>query len=349
MASTAKHPEVCEKAKGHVCECRHCSGSQHGWKEWVGLARGPERVRSAKRDEIKKKWVKWTTSKRGIRRNARAREASVDSFRLDLSDWLARTILRRPKVPVQRPEAERLPVERGEIDQARSSGTETDQHVEPEEPQHVGGILEEYPGHPAPVEQVDALAQAMTEGIWPDVLAELDTGSGDLGRIRLQLADHGWCDLIIGFVKVIEEANGLIGKLSEAAKKVIVDTVVDASRKDRRSQLTREVVGMIVDKAWGALKTAVLAHVPILELITSDELLRDLRILAVFICPAPEAHEEVRDHAVTPLLEDARGYVSEQTRNWLAQQFDQWATGAAPQLESGRRGGEAAVTGPSPA
>ncbi|WIX87937.1 hypothetical protein [Amycolatopsis sp. DG1A-15b] len=349
MASTRKHPANCEKADGHVCKCKNCSGSKHGWKEWVGLARGPERARSAKRAEIKKKWLTWTASKRGVRRNARARESSMDSFRLDLSDWLARHVWRRPNIPAQRREAELLPVEREESDQAWSPGTESGQQVCSEEPQRSGGILEEYPGHPAPVEQVDALAKAMTEGIWPDVLAELGTESEDLGQVRLQLADHGWCDLIIGFVKVIEEANGLIDQLSEAAKKVIVDTVVDSSRKDPRSQLTREVVGMIVDKAWGALKTAVLAHVPILELITSDELLRDLRILAVFICPAPEAHEEVREHAVTPLLEDARGYVSEETKKWLAQQFDQWVTGTERRIESGRRGGEAATTRPSSA
>ncbi|MFJ1761682.1 hypothetical protein ACIOD2_15280 [Amycolatopsis sp. NPDC088138] len=274
----------------------------------------------------------------------------MDSFRLDLSGLLRRRFVRTPEVPLQRQEAELRPGEPRGVDQAELPGNESGQQVLSAEELHdSGGILEEYPGHPAPVEQVDALAQAMTEGIWQDILAELDAGSEDVGSIRLQLADHGWCDLIIGFVKILEKSNAVIDKLSEATKKIVVDTVVDSSRKDGRSLLTREVVGLIVDKAWGALKTAVIAHVPILELITSEELLRNLRILAVFICPAPEAHEEVREHAVTPLLDEVREHLSDETKKWLAQQFDQWITGAERQGEPDRRGGEVAVARSSPA
>ncbi|MEV6624815.1 hypothetical protein AB0M83_22995 [Amycolatopsis sp. NPDC051106] len=273
----------------------------------------------------------------------------MDSLRLNLSDWLARNVARIPKLPLPRRKPERMPGERDEAERAELPGAESGQPISSsEEPQQTGDVLEEYPGHPAPVEQVDALARAMTEDIWQDVLVELDDRSEEVSRIRLQLADHGWCDLIIGFVKVIEEFNSLLDEIPERAKKTIIDTVVYSSKKDGRAQLTEAVVGMIVDKAWGALKTAAIAHVPVLGVITSDELLRNLRMLAVFICPAPEAHEEVEDHAVDPLIKDVRDFVSDETKEWLAQQFEQWSVGVERQDEPERREGETHAVRRSP-
>ena len=54
------------------------------------------------------------------------------------------------------------------------------------------------------------------------------------------------------------------------------------------------------------------------------ETLRSLRILAVFICPAPEDHKEVREHALEPLRDDARAIITAQTKARLARLFDEW-------------------------
>jgi hypothetical protein len=42
--------------------------------------------------------------------------------------------------------------------------------------------------------------------------------------------------------------------------------------------------------------------------------LRALRMLAVFACPAPEEHREVHRHAVIPLMNDTRGIISDDVK-----------------------------------
>jgi hypothetical protein len=44
----------------------------------------------------------------------------------------------------------------------------------------------------------------------------------------------------------------------------------------------------------------------------------------VFICPAPEDHKEVREHALEPLRDDARAIITAQTKARLARLFDEW-------------------------
>ncbi len=170
----------------------------------------------------------------------------------------------------------------------------------------------------------------------------------------MQLADHGWCDLFIGFVLVLEKFGKVLDTVPDKAKRLIVETIRGSSKQEKRTQLTEEVVGMIVDKAWNAFKTAAFAHSPLLGLLASDELLRNLRMLAVFICPAPEKHEEVRKHAVDPLVKDTCGYVSAEAKEWLGKQFDQWVAGVERHVErdgagEAGRAGEPPIAHSSPA
>jgi len=94
--------------------------------------------------------------------------------------------------------------------------------------------------------------------------------------------------------------------------------------RDKRPHVTSAVVDIVVDRVWSAFKGTMFGNVPLLSVITHEETLRSLRILAVFICPAPEDHKEVREHALEPLYDDARAIITAQTKARLARLFDEW-------------------------
>jgi hypothetical protein len=345
MVATRKHPANCEKAAGHVCKCGNCGGSQHGWSGWVEIAREPEPARATRRRTIIDALTDWWSAKRGAKPKLRPKEVTMDLVRIDCADWLARNAsgVAPDSAPVPRRD------DRTEVLESPSDGpapveesgefapvSESEDSVSDGTPVPSEGPSE----RPDAVEQVAAFAQAMTKDIWQDVLEDLDGSPEEIRAVRLQLADHGWCDLFIGFVLVLEKFGKVVEKIPDKAKEIIAGVILGSSRSKMRSVLTKEVVGLIVDKAWGAFKVAAIAHSPLFGLLSSEDLLRNLRMIAVFICPAPEKHEEVREHAVDPLLRDAHGYISDETKEWLATQFKQWANGVARPAVPGSREGE---------
>ncbi|OXM67238.1 hypothetical protein CF165_17530 [Amycolatopsis vastitatis] len=188
----------------------------------------------------------------------------------------------------------------------------------------------------------------MAKDIWQGVLDELDGSPEEVKAIRLQFAHHGWCDLFIGFVQALEAYGKVVEKVPDKAKEIIAEAICGSSKQKVRSELTKRVVDMVVDKAWSAFKAAAITHTPLFALLSSEDLLRNLRIIAIFICPAPGNHKEVLEHAVDPLLRDARNYISDETKQWLATQFKQWADGVARPAVPDSREGERRSEGAPP-
>ncbi|WP_148311575.1 hypothetical protein [Amycolatopsis japonica] len=296
----------------------------------------------AKRDSILKKLAKWCSPERKKTQNQPAREASMDLMRLDAAEWLARNAAGAAHTP---PPPQRKGPERtaGDSPEGRRPDAETSDNAE-----RIGAMnVSDFEAHagsaavmdirtpPDVVDQVNVIAKAMTEDIWQEIVESLPGSPDEVRAIRLQLADHGWCDLLVGFVLVLEKFGKAVDTVPEKAKKLIVEAIRRSSKQEKRTQLTEVVVGMIVDKAWGAFKAVAIAQSPVLGVLANDELLRNLRMLAVFICPAPEKHEEVRNHAVDPLVKDACGYVSAEAKEWLGKQFDQWIERVEGQGERG--------------
>jgi hypothetical protein len=361
MVSTRKHPANCEKAAGHVCKCGNCGGSQHGWSGWVEVAREPEPVRTAKRAKIISALTEWWSARRGAKPKLRPKEVTMDLVRIDCANWLAR------EAAGSAPDSTPVPRRDARTDAVgdpvgRSAAVEVSGTLTPMgEPDGFASQAEAAPvpfgadlDRPDAVEQVAVFAQAMTKDIWQDVLEDLGGSPEEIRAIRLQLADHGWCDLFIGFVQVLEMFGKVVEKIPDKAKEIIAEAILGSSKQKLRSALTKRVVDKVVDKAWAAFKAAMIAHSPLFSLLSSDDLLRNLRMIAVFICPAPEKHEEVRKHAVDPLLGDACDYISDETKKWLATQFKQWANGVARPAVPGSREGEGRSgalppTRPSPA
>jgi hypothetical protein len=175
-----------------------------------------------------------------------------------------------------------------------------------------------------PFEQVEIFAEALTVAVWAEIVAAIGDDYGDVTEIKRQLADHGWCDLFIGLVQAIEASQEILAKIPDSAKRIVKNVIRKSSMKNGRLYVTDAVVDIVVDKVWGAFKKLVSTHYPLATVITKDNAIRSLRILAVFMCPAPEEHEEVREHALKPLGNDVRKILTEKTKQRLTKLFDEW-------------------------
>ncbi|MFD9891510.1 hypothetical protein ACFWY9_19410 [Amycolatopsis sp. NPDC059027] len=180
---------------------------------------------------------------------------------------------------------------------------------------------------PSPLDQVEIFAKAMTApDLWAEITAELATAVPDPAEASRQLAHHGWCDLFIGLVQVIEKCKKFVDQIPEWGKRIVKDAIHNSSIQSLRPAITDAIVDIVVDKVWAAFKGAAITKVPLLAVIDGDEAIRSLRILAVFSCPAPEDHEEVREHALKPLADDAAGLLTAQCKERLAKLFKEWVS-----------------------
>lgn len=178
---------------------------------------------------------------------------------------------------------------------------------------------------PSAVDQIIIFAEAMTTSVREEIGAELDDNK-NAQEIKRQLADHFWCDLFIGLVKVVQEYQDCLNRIPEDAKKMVKEAICGSSMQVKRPAVTEKIVDIVVDRVWQAFKTAAFAGYPLLSILDSKDVLRSLRILAVFTCPAPENHREVYEYALKPLGNDARQILTERTKKWLANVFEEWAT-----------------------
>jgi hypothetical protein len=347
MAATKTHPPSCAKATRPGCKCTKCGGTQHDWSNWVEIAREPEPVRTEKRMTIIRALTDWWSAKHEGEpaTEVHPKELIVDLVRIDCAGWLARSAAGSapdsapiPRRTAQTEAAEASsgqPVVVGQADMrvpaGEPRGLSTDEAERAPVPHEVD------PDRPDEVEQVAAFARAMAQDIWQDVLDELDGSPAELKTICLQMAHHVWCDLFIGFVQALEAFGKVIETVPGKAKEVIAEAICRSSKQKVRSEVTERVVDMVVDKAWSAFKAAAIAHSPLFALLGNEDLLRNLRIIAIFICPAPNSHPEVQEHAIDPLLRDARAYISDETKQWLATRFKQWADGVARPAVPGSR------------
>ncbi|GAA3448914.1 hypothetical protein [Dactylosporangium matsuzakiense] len=160
---------------------------------------------------------------------------------------------------------------------------------------------------PTVTEQVEALAEGLARAPWERITAEL----ADPVAIGREFADHGWCDLLVGLVRGAEA----MGRLDNGVDKWMQSALISSSRAQHRPKVDRAVAELVADRVWEALAAGLPGTYPWLTGRTGERELRSLRVLAVFMCPAPEAHAEVREHALGPAI----GMVTDRTRELLTQ------------------------------
>lgn len=184
------------------------------------------------------------------------------------------------------------------------------------------------------IDQIEAVADLFAHSIWPEIRTAIDQAAvgSELvpSTVRKKLAQHVWCDLIVGIIQIVEESVGMVETIQENARDAIVRAVENSSMQKRRPDITHQVVTLVVGRAWSVISPALKAALPPLNL-DIDNLLRVLRILAVVICPAPGEHMEVREHALRPLGDDIRGYLTIETKHYLGEIFAGWPPPSDPQ------------------
>ncbi|MFI5905969.1 hypothetical protein [Dactylosporangium sp. NPDC051541] len=171
----------------------------------------------------------------------------------------------------------------------------------------LANVAEPAVARPTVTEQVEALAEGLARAPWERITAELADPAG-IGR---EFADHGWCDLLVGLVRGAEAT----GRLDDGVRKWMQSALVCSSRAQYRPKVDKAIADLVAAHVWKALASALPERYPWLTGRTGERELRSLRVLAVFMCPAPEAHVEVREHALGPAI----GMVSEPTRERLNQ------------------------------
>lgn len=171
-------------------------------------------------------------------------------------------------------------------------------------------------GQAGPTSELDylvLLARRTMADTWREVVPELERvvpAGVAVGEVRREMATHLWCDLLIALVQLVQDAHDALGLLSEKSKIATKRILLMSSKRGLRRHVAEGVVDLVVGKFWLALRGLIVAKIPIL----GPAGLRALRMLAMFSCPAPEAHYEVYEHAVVPLMKDVHGMISEEVK-----------------------------------
>lgn len=160
----------------------------------------------------------------------------------------------------------------------------------------------------------------MTRAAWREIVTELDRATPDATSVKRDLTNHFWCDLFIGLVQAIEMNRRGFDSIPNKVEALILGSALQADRPHVTEAVHR------LDRRQGVARHPgrSVAGAPLLDLISNEEALRALRILAVFICPAPAQHPAVRHHALKPLGEDATKILTDQTKTRLAELFTNW-------------------------
>lgn len=304
------HNGNCANARGHRCECGGCAGALHGWQGWTDLA-GSDLARAQRREQLA---AALTRRRNGqMRRDQQNRGRVTDLARLDIADWLA----------------------------ARRGVTGGSAGIHPAaslaSTERIGGGLSETPAasHNSEGEQgasvseldlVRELGRALAEEPWSKIKADLAEEVPDDMQVRQRLAHHTWCDMLVALIRLLEGATRVTKQFGEKAVAFVTEKIVQSSKQKYRGRVSERALGIVVGRVFAAIKTATIAHVPLLNLLTGQRALLALRILAVFTCPAPEDHTEVRKYALEPLASDGREILTNRVKEWLGDLLPDWST-----------------------
>lgn len=163
------------------------------------------------------------------------------------------------------------------------------------------------PARPRAIDQVTTVAAEAMTRTWPVIVEAI--GADEPVLIRRQLARHAWCDLLVGLA-------GALGR-GTRVKDTARAALLRSSWSDERERIGPGLADVVATSVWAAVYTTALGRFAPLGPLTTDETVRTLRILALFRCPDPAKHREVRSGALRPLC----GIVADGTRGRLAGLF----------------------------
>ncbi|OLZ53075.1 hypothetical protein BS329_09560 [Amycolatopsis coloradensis] len=169
-------------------------------------------------------------------------------------------------------------------------------------------------------QRVLRVVEVITRSDWTEIVADLGEDIETVEEIRRQLAQrHGWCALILGLAQMLEGYGLVVDWVPEEITRQVKKVVCDSSGHGVRSLVMGAVVDMVVPRVCGVFTGELLSDVPVLNSFNGTEAARALRILAVGVCPAPEEHMEVREHALK-----LGSYAREILTDQVASLIDEW-------------------------
>jgi hypothetical protein len=136
---------------------------------------------------------------------------------------------------------------------------------------------------------------------------------------RLALADHFFCALLAELAHAIQEVGDKFGQLSDE----MVSAIIRARIAEGRSAISDFLVRLAIQATVAGLRN-VISHLSLVGQI--GNLQRAIRILAIFMCPAPEKHQAVVQYCIDPL---GRPIIAGEIRERLLQSMPRWMTGTS--------------------
>lgn len=127
------------------------------------------------------------------------------------------------------------------------------------------------------------------------VVPQLESGSSflDKRRLRRDLTDHFWCDLLAQFACAM---NTLGEKFDEIPERLAA-AIWSSRSEDKRTVIDQALIQIAVKVVIEGIRNLT----PVRHF---DDLCRAIRILATLNCPAPERHRAVVECCIDPLARD---------------------------------------------
>jgi len=153
----------------------------------------------------------------------------------------------------------------------------------------------------------DEIVESVGNLVANKVASRLEDRLGSVSQDRrIQLTNHLWCDLLSAIACGIKNFQSELEKVPKYAATLIIN-----SRTGEQRAIDKFLIRLAVRVAWKSLME--LSPLP-----STQNLLRATRILAIFICPAPEDHKQVTKCCLDPLAASEGGaIIKEETKKKL--------------------------------
>ncbi|WP_155542456.1 hypothetical protein [Amycolatopsis camponoti] len=308
-----------------------CWGTQHGWKDAVKLAKDPDpAVRRDFRIKVDDAWRAAFVGKRNANQRPSQRIsypkkiAGIDSAIADLVEWLAQDLAAAGTVPAGTSPAidGESPLHSEETQQHRTSPDDPADDAAPSGRSSIDGISDTRAApdttHPQAVlsnegpvvTRVEELGDVLAEHVLKDIERAV---AGPVSKeVKVALADHFWCDLFAQLAHVLDEGVKLFDKVPDK----VTDLIIKSRRASERLPLEDLIIKTAVKSVWKFVQGLSLFG----WVIQVRKFLPVVRVLAVFICKAPERHKAVVEYCLDPLREQ----LTSETKERLAKVLREW-------------------------
>lgn len=190
--------------------------------------------------------------------------------------------------------------------------------------------------HPTELEQMQWIADQVG-----DCAEELLTQRK--GKHR-RVADHLWCDILAALADVLEKALKTKDKIIELVASEVADSVWRLVKRERNKELgnapcqkqqtrnttsrlardtSEELDERILKKTIQMLVNKIIKNFASDPVMSVENLLLQVRLLALLFCPDPYAHRAVWNHCMVPLLKERVIAESLEELQTLKRLFDQ--------------------------